>query len=291
METLKTKITKYRFDMREPEQKREYEALRERLKDWPHCMTAFGAYYDTAERIGRREVELETKHLFDNQWNSAPIEGVSEKGLRLFDWAETPHGLGIVNPRAAPAWERRGYYLDQTPEMREIRRNTARCGYCGKQEPAAKGYVFCPHCIDSEYLEEKDLKLTRMRPCDAGFGYESPKLTQAERAHLLPLFKEAQLHSTTARGKKRIADQRASLSKSLASRTKHAQAEHDGMLWLLDHGLKIDNVIYYNHTGRFGFGWQKLISADVLSELLDVISEFRFPYDIKCADGRTLSGN
>mgnify|MGYP000721086373 CR=1 FL=1 len=68
-----------------------------------------------------------------------------------------------------------------------------------------------------------------------------------------------------------------------------AKAEHDGMIWLMDHGISIDNVIYYNHTGKFSFGWRTPLAKDVVSRILDVISEFPFAYEIKCDDKRTLT--
>jgi len=53
-------------------------------------------------------------------------------------------------------------------------------------------------------------------------------------------------------------------------------------------GIKIDNCIYYSHTDRFSFGWRSPVSAEVVSEILNVISEFPFLYEIKCDDGKTL---
>jgi hypothetical protein len=69
-----------------------------------------------------------------------------------------------------------------------------------------------------------------------------------------------------------------------------ATAERDGMAWLHTRGFSLDNVIYYNHTEQFGFGWRNGVSASVESKLLDVLSEFSFPYTIKTEDGRKLSG-
>lgn len=183
----------YWFDTSKPEDKAAYAELAEKLKDWPHRMKSWGEGSHYLPALNGKTVELETAFLFDNQWNTAPIEGLSDKGLRVFDWAED----------AIPSFERgsrfikRGHWLEQTPDMREARRNTMKCGYCGKQEPAAKGYVFCPHCIDSEYLKESDLAMTRMRPIDeSGIRSAPVELTAAERKHLLPLFREAQLHGS-----------------------------------------------------------------------------------------------
>jgi hypothetical protein len=172
--------------------------------------------------------------------------------------------------------------------MREIRRNTNGCGYCGKQEPAAKGNVFCPHCIGSEYLKSNELHLLRMRPVNE--TGDRAKLTPAEHAHLLPIYKDAQLHGNTERDKKRIAKARADVLADYEKTTRNAKTERDGFIWCMDHGIKTDNLIFYNHTGRFCFGWRgDGVDKELESQILDAISGFPFAYDIKTADGRTLS--
>lgn len=225
------------------------------------------------------QVELEMQHLFANQWNSAPM-GEFETGARL--WNAVEYVFENMSIKC-------GYWLDQTPEMREILRNTHKCGYCGKQEPAAKGYTFCPHCISSEYLTRKDLHLTRMLPvCDTG---NRAPLTDAESAHLLPIFKEAQLRGNTERDKARIAKQRSDVHAEYEKVTRNATTKRDGFIALMDLGLKTDNVIFYEHKGVFSFGWRNPVDSEIVSDILEVISEFPFPYEIKCADGRMLSGN
>ncbi len=287
MTTIKTTFHTYDFDVSKPEDRDAYETLRAQLKaNSPHCMHAIGDHCHHYQPIDGRIIELETAFLFDNQWNTAPIDGFSEKGVRVFDWAED----AIFDDRGRERKDiRRGHWLEQTPEMREIRRNTMKCGYCGKQEPAAKGYVFCPHCLDSEYLTQDQLKLTRMRPIDeSGPRGKFPELTEAEKAHLLPLYAEAQLHGSTERGKARIAKQRRDILAKRDETIAAAKTEYDGFLWLMDHGYNTDNVIYYSHTGRFGFGWRKKLSGEVLSRTLDLVCEFPFAYTIETADGRKL---
>lgn len=224
-----------------------------------------------------RDVELDTEYLLSDQWNTAPCFD-SENGYRIYEWAEVTYPNRSI---------RVGYFLSITPEMREMQRNRYQCGYCGKQEPAQKGYVFCPHCLGSVNLTQKDLYLTRMQSVLQPF--DRKPLTDAELAHLLPLFKEAQLHGNTERDKARIAKQRASIARDYEKSIAEATAKRDGFTWLLDHGLKIDNVIYYPHTEKFCFGWRTPIDESFKSEILEVISEFPFMYEMKCADGRTLS--
>lgn len=65
------------------------------------------------------------------------------------------------------------------------------------------------------------------------------------------------------------------------SAIRNETTERDGKLWLLDHGLSIENVIYYSHTDIFTFGWREKVTDAEASKILDVISEFPFEYEIK----------
>jgi hypothetical protein len=267
---MKTKLHVYHFDMAKPDDKAAYEALCAKLTaQGLKCFESWGdprsgGHYSGVKDLAG-EVVLETEHLFENQWNTSTH--------RVFDWAQ--------DYQHEAKWLKRGHYLEQTAEMREIRRNTVKCRYCGKQEPAAKGYVFCPRCIGSEYLKASDLPLTRMKAVDDHSDCEP--LTDAEAAHLLPLWKEAQLHGHTARDKARIAKARADIVAKYAKATHAAKTEHDGLLWLMDRGIRTDNVIYYSHTDKFCFGWRKPLEAEVLSGWVEVASEFPFEYEIKKA--------
>lgn len=276
MEPITTIYHAYHFDVHEEAEAKAYEELSAKLKGQGlECFETWGQGSHYQPDLDGRVLTLETSHLFENQWNTAPTEG-SESGLRVFDWAQD-------YPISTGKHIKRGHYLDQTPAMAEIRRNMNKCGYCGKMEPAAKGYVFCPHCLDSEYLKESDLLLTRMRPIDHLKDKFMP-LTDAERDYLLPLYREAQLHGATDRGKARLAKQRQDILSKHAKTVNNATYERDGLIWLLDHGVKVDNVIFYDHRGIFSFGWRSPVSASVKSALLDILVEFEFPYEIKAED-------
>lgn len=281
MQTIKAVMHAYNFDTTKADEKAAYNELKAKLSAMGlTCFEAHGGGSYYLPNLDGATVELETKHLFNNQWNTAPIAGVSDKGLRVFDWAQD------YRPYGSPTLKR-GHWIEQTADMKSARDNTVACGYCGKQEPAAKGLTFCPHCIDSEYLTADTLHLTRMQYVSS--KGDRAKLSAAEHEWLYPQFKAAQLHGTTERGKARIAKQRADLIKERDAAIEKANAKFDGITWLMDNGLNVDNVIYYDHTQRFSFGWRKPISADMVSEILAVISEFPFLYEIKCEDGKTLS--
>jgi len=42
-------------------------------------------YQNALTRLADQEVEVETKYLFDDQYNTPPLDGVSENGLRIME--------------------------------------------------------------------------------------------------------------------------------------------------------------------------------------------------------------
>ena len=284
---MKTVLHSYKFDIRNDAEYAEYNALHSTLRAAGlECFRTL-APSPIGKEINHRaldgkEVELETKHLFDNQWNSAPGTGGSENGWRLFDWCEPIYPNENL---------RTGYWLEQTDEMKSIRSNTAKCGYCGAMAPVG-AMEFCDKCIDSEYLTEKGLHLTRMVPIEYTNNSRA-KLTYEESVALLPKYKDAQIHGATDRGKARIAkayaDCNAQHKRALISAENEykgmlisAENEYKGMLWILDNcpGLA-QNAIYYTHTGRWCFGWRTPIGPSMKDEVSAMLAEFPLPYDIK----------
>lgn len=278
---MQTIIHPYWLDLSVPAKAAEYAAMCEQAK--AHglrklVMGSLGSDYSSTianAKAGARTVTLETECLFNDQWNTAC-------GMRVFDWWEEAF-IPNKNIKA-------GHWLEQTAEMRAIRDNTHKCGYCGKQEPAAKGLVFCPHCLDSEYLKESDLLLLRMRPISGERG-KFPPLTDAELAHLLPLYRVAQKHGSTERGRARIAKATRDIETDYTNAVRKAAVERDAKRWIVANmpGM-LGQYIYYSHSDKHTFGWRdKGLSADQVALVLECISEFPFGYEIVCADGRKLT--
>jgi hypothetical protein len=292
---MKTTIHFYRFDTDNPEDAAAYAKLRAELLATPgrgrrifsgtpsNCMDAASNYSDHASELDGETIELETAHLFENQWNTAPIDGISDKGLRVFDWVETARISGAARMQGnnwAPLNIRRGHYLDISAEMRELRSGTLGCGYCGAQYPKKDAPKFCDRCLDSEYLKPEDLRLLRLRAIseDKPHATRAP-LSDKERADLMQRYTEAQIYGNTERGKKRIAAERARIIAEYDSTIKNATVKRNGFLWLMDRGFNTANVIYYPHTGKFSFGWRKPLSAEFVQAF--PFADFPFTYEIK----------
>lgn len=261
-ELIQVEIVRYACDVTS----KEHKAIAAQMKE--RGIKPFNVWHIPNDK-GQPEgvAHIETKHLFNNQSNT-------KEGFRVFDWYD-----GMTNHTRN--W-RVGHYIKAGPgydELKEARRNVNRCGYCGHQETAARGTVFHLDCLGNEYLDAKTLHMTR-RVCVAEANPEFPALTEAERAYLLPLYKDAQIHGNTERSRARVAKKRQDVAAKYKAAIENAKTEHDGYMWLMDNGVNIDNVIYYNHTGRFAFGWRKPIEEVLYTELCKVLCEFCFDYDI-----------
>jgi len=279
---MQTTLTSYYFDTRNREEAAAYKELAAHLlKTNGECFETHGgkgSHYNAAWRDGV-PVALETKYLFNNQWNTAP--GGVAGNRRVFDWAQD-------YPINFSQHIKRGHYLEITPEMQAARDHTVTCGYCGHQEPDTAAASFCPKCIGSEYLEEKNLPLTRLQPVSSKAARQP--LTDGEAAILIPRWREAQGLGKRAREGAALSKRRQNIAQLIpkaeakaAVDIEAARTETAALTWLMDAGYRdIENVIYYTHTGRFGFGWRKPLDAAEHSALLDILgAEFPFDYDIK----------
>lgn len=290
--TIKTKLRTYRIDTSTPEGRMEWGDLEAKLvgmglkchESWSKAGQR--VHYQIGAAIAGdeswAEIELETGYLFDDQWNTAPINGGN--GYRVMDWALDAN-VGMSG------WAgniKSGYWLEPTEEMAKVRREYHKCGYCGAMYHLPD-QVFCGRCLDSEYLQPKDLPLLRLLPVGTSFGTKRPELTEAEEADLLPRYREAQIHGSTERGKARIAKARANVAEKYTKAARSAEAERDGMIWLLDHAPGLaDNALYYHHTERWNVGWKKQIDAAMVEEVKAALAGFPLPLDIETTGGRIV---
>lgn len=272
MPNYRTKLHHYNFESGEhPGYKATVRAIEANADGRGHWMNSWGAPDAKGRNRGNvtEEIEVETDCLFANQLNTAD-------GRRVFDWYEEYRQDG----------RKIGHWVEITSEIAEARRLTLKCGYCGHQygphHDSASDNGFCMACLDSEYLKADDLHMLRLQPvCDEWTnGKERAPLTDAERELLTPIYVRRQTTGADSRAKKKRDKQRAHVLEKFAKESAAIVEERDGMLWLWDHGVSLDNVIYYDHTRKFSFGWRSAVSAEVKSALLDLLCEFPFAYEI-----------
>lgn len=119
-----TTLHHYSFDTSTPEGKAGYAEMCERIKANStgrgrkmHCISD---RFDSSLAGSSERVILELGCLFENQWN--------ETTRRLFDWFEE----AIFRNGRENKTIKRGHWLEITPRMASVRRDTLTCGYCGK---------------------------------------------------------------------------------------------------------------------------------------------------------------
>ena len=220
-------------------------------------------------QLHSREIHLETKHLFEDQWSTA--EGFRLHNKTEFEWP----ALHI----------KEGYYIRQNPQMVAVLQGTAKCGYCRHHAPVGEK-DFCDKCISSPYLEVSQLHLLRMEPIEAPerrtrktlkVPRGAKPLTEAESEVIMPRYVEAQTNLREQRAAKLRAEVEAEYSKA----AELATIKHDGMLWILDAGISTESVIFYPHTRTFTFGWRNPVSKEVRAELVEKLNQFPFEFEIK----------
>jgi hypothetical protein len=230
-----------------------------------------GIHFEPGEHVKTVEVSLNTDYLFDNQWSTA-------EGFRLFNKAQYHH--------ANPGYKC-GYWLEQTPEMVAILTGTAKCGYCGHKAPVGEK-DFCDKCLSSPHLEEENLHLLRMQPIEEPGLRETVKserqryrkhapLTEQERETLLPRYVEAQ-----TKGKRELAQKALSDAHDKCVRkVKLANMEYDGTVRIAEAGVPLGNVIFYEHTETFCFGWRNGLSDAVKEVLKEKLKDFPYNVELK----------
>ncbi len=293
-DTIKAELVYYRIDVSRPEGRKAYAELCEDLKEipfetwvtqvsFPNGTTNFQLheFIDSLReelhihvsnvdyQLHSREINLETKHLFEDQWNT--VEGFRLYNKDSFEWP----ALHI----------KEGYYIRQNPQMIAVLQGTAKCGYCGHQAPVGEK-DFCDKCISSPYLEVSNLRLLRMEPIEAperrtGETLKIPRgarpLSEEELAVVMPRYMEAQTKLQEQQAAKLRADVEAGLSKII----ERATIKRDGMIWILDAGIPTENLIFYPHTKTFCFGWRNPVSKEVRAELVEKLKQFPFDFEIK----------
>jgi hypothetical protein len=284
--TLRTKLHVYRFDTRQKPDAAEWAALHAKLvamfpRGEKHRMKSHGGplHLTVGRTLGAHlghsvDVELRADWLAANQWQAIGPDG---KEYRVFDWAQDANPGGY----AGGTDRRQGHWLEQTPEMIAIRRDTLTCGYCGHKAHVEDVLsAFCGQCLDGEYLDEANLPLLRMLPVADSFHATRPPLTEAEAADLVPRYRHAQTYGCTERGQK-SAIARLEAVQEYAKEVNLATMKHNGMLWLLERGIRTDNFIFYNRTATFSLGWRRPLTPAEATAWTAKLEGFPAPLTIK----------
>lgn len=262
---MKTTLTHYNFDISSPAGNEAYSELVAKLKKTNgKCFRVLARPSDKRPPEGEIDLDVSNiKNIWSNQWNTTC-------GFRVLDWYE-----GIYPNRSI----KRGHYLSITSEMKSLRSELLRCGYCG-HTTTDTSQKFCTSCIGSTYLEASNLKLLRMMPVASQSDRE--ELSAEELTFMTEEFNKAKVKAIhreySADEKERQFEEEYKLFRESL---KKAEDRFTGFNFLLNNNICQDNCIYYDHTGVFCFGWKHPLpdaAADYLEELL---AEFPGKYEIK----------
>lgn len=268
MNTITTVIHHYAFDVSKRDQGEAYVKMSAKLQhtkgrgQWHH---ALGNLKWSGHHVRSEEIELETKHLFQNQWNS-------DKG-RVFDWYESI----MTENRCLKI----GHFLDITQEIIDIRKDRHVCGYTGmqmsKKEAEAIGFFnTSQRALGSSYLKEDELYMLRLVPVCDEWDRRNP-LTAEEKAILHPIYIKHQTERIDAENLKDIEDK----MQECAGKVARAEMERDGFVWMIDRKIPTKNCIFYNHTRTFSFGWREPFCKEAAEVLNSKMDGFPFTYEIK----------
>jgi hypothetical protein len=206
--------------------------------------------------------EVETDQIFSNQYNTVC-------GLRIFEKCTC-----LSSPGLSRLW---GYYIAEGIEkIRAYQKTVSVCHYCGKQY-INTDLEWCTSCRGSEYLEVNQkflLNLTNIMDKHGSSDIIIPK-------DVLDDIEKQQKERQTAINEKRIKDKLESLKKGV----ENAKLEREVFQYLIDKGLKFDNVIYYSHTDTFCFGWRNKLSKVEISAIKYKISGWPFKSKVEFKEG------
>ncbi|MCK9569041.1 hypothetical protein M0R72_08875 [Candidatus Pacearchaeota archaeon] len=278
--TIPTILHAYSIDVTEAQGRAAYDKLRDDL----HALglskggasLTYSRFANAILPLDGREILLETQWVFCDQWNTAATTG-SETGLRVFDWAEMS-GTTIK-------W---GYWLEPKDETRNARAVRHVCGYCGHQEDILTEVppegVWCQTCLGSEYLRETELSLLRLLPVGQD-RIKSGTINATVPGWLVEHYLATQ---RTARCRRLAASKVAKLA-NLQQGIENAQTEYDAFQWLIARDIDFDNVIFYDHSGTFCFGWREPLSREEAEKIEAVLKDvagggrdvFAYKYEFK----------
>jgi hypothetical protein len=224
----------------------------------PEDRTAYGETIKQIEMGGvptlsGQEVELDTKHIFSDQWNTTD-------GRRVFDH----HVENVPNERI-----KSGHYLVITEEMKRIRRETFQCGFCGAQY---KHEGYCTACRGNEYLTPEHYHLLQLKDCTTR-NHERDTLP----AVVLAAVAKEQAEATRARRELRALRLRQQADKTIRSTNLRCKAE----TWVLKNtNIDTHNMIMYKE-GVFTFGWRTPLSDKEEWALRGQLKKFPYTFEVK----------
>lgn len=260
---MKTKLYYYYLDTSKQEESEIYKNLCEELKSKGLKLFDYISlkndneskkYWNQIKELNNKYIELDTTYIFDNQWNT------NNPDLRIFDWQEE------IFPNKKI---KKGQYLEITAEIRQLRDNTFKCGYCGKQYTETIP-EYCYNCLGSEYLKPGDLHLLKLKAISDNTPRPETVPEEIKTKYLIE-----QKKGRT----KRLEQRKQDALKRIETDKENSLIEYNAFKWLIENNINYNNYIYYSHKNIFCFGWRNSIKDK--EELKQQLNKFPYNYEIK----------
>ncbi len=260
MKTVKVELVKYRYVINDdeyyPNHNSKYEeivkeckSLGYKLKDThPVNYKKSKDFYDSLTE----EVEIDTAHLFNNQFNTVC-------GKRVFLW----HEFVFTNNDV-----KQGYFLrgDGIKELKELLNNTLSCGYCGKQYPKQEtDFKYCNNCLNSEHLEHGDLPLLLLLPINSKENRRKNIALDDKWIKLVNDYQSAQLKLKQKRAKELLEE----LDNRYRIERYETKVKHD----ILMLGKEVDNLRYYSSKDSWVYGWRVRVDPKQFEDFRQFLAE------------------
>ncbi len=270
---MKTVIHYYDFWLDSEEARTQYQKLTDELKAKGlvlfECVSKDYEYMQKIKALDGKEVELDLSFLFDNQWNTTPVEGISSIGLRIHDWYE----------RIVPNHKRKdGYWIEISDEMKALRADTFRCGYCAAKYHRPK-FEWCDSCISDRYLKQDNLSSLYLLP----LSIRDREAREIRRKQTVPkTLVDAYISANTEMLRKYSEDRHHSRLADIQAKMRAIDVEYEIYKTLIESKvltetqIDIDNIIYYSHSQQVCFGWRDKLSDEKRKALLVRLDEIGF---------------
>ena len=281
---MKTTLHKYHFDLDTHEGVSGWAQLKERMRVAGNVMTEVRGMCHTsfsyAYALDGEEAEVKTDHLHHNQW-TVNVRGVN---FGLHEWLLEK----VDNERI-----KMGYYLDLTDEMKTLRKDRYRCGWCGHQYVESKGMIsvsearyaalvdgdsLCMRCCGNDNATTDKFKLMKL-DCVELDRPAKPELTEKQMEFLIGVSRDKFMQT--------LAPNERSRKEYRVSRDEYAE-RIAVMDWLHRNGMAHNSAyrtVPQNGEPRWKFGWMSPIPEHHLPQMHVNLLTFPAKYSIKVQPG------
>ena len=258
---MKVKLNRYHFDLSNKDESAKYSALVDELTARGlKCFSVLACQHEGFPPEGYHTIE--TDFVFDNQYNTDKF--------RIFDWTEV-----IYDNRGV----KDGYYLTETEELEAFKTQHYVCGYCGHRHNGHDAPINCHKCLGNPYLKPTELHLTVMNPV------KGPKRQSTVTIEAYDAAQEKAKADYAVEQKKRLVKEADKCIEDAKGKAEKIIYEAEEKAKIMRQGYSTENLIYYDHTGKWVLGWREPVTQEESEKFRSL--DLDIDVEIKMKDGTT----